>query len=252
MKKTLLLIAACAIFSITLNAQKLYTFGTAVSASDAQAYNASVTLSNGAIMNSLGSTTAANGVWIQPTQTGKWFRAVGDSIASPVGRIALKDSQNASRTANLAVPVTTGQVIQVLYASSGSSSRTLGFALDGTEVTTFTSAAVGNVYYLGTYTTTATGTLTIYSKGSGMYVGAIGVGVAIPQNLSAVNQVLSDRGVSFNGSEIVNNQGLDIEVYSVLGKKVAASKANISTASFQKGVYVVRAAGSNDSLKIII
>jgi hypothetical protein len=69
---------------------------------------------------------------------------------------------------------------------------------------------------------------------------------------TAVNPVLSDKGVSFNGSEIVNNQGLNIEVYNVIGKKVATSKTSISTANFQKGVYVVRATGFNDSLKIII
>ena len=69
---------------------------------------------------------------------------------------------------------------------------------------------------------------------------------------TAVSAVLSDKGVSFNGSEIVNTQNLDIEVYSVLGKKVASSKTNISTTNFQKGVYVVRASGSNDSMKIII
>ena len=68
----------------------------------------------------------------------------------------------------------------------------------------------------------------------------------------AVNQVLSDKGISFNGTVVINTQGLDIEVYSVLGKKVATSKTNISTANFQKGIYVVRASGSNDSMKIII
>lgn len=70
--------------------------------------------------------------------------------------------------------------------------------------------------------------------------------------VSAVKQVLSDKGVSFNGTEILNNKGLAIEVYSVLGKKVAVSKASIPTANFQKGVYIVRISGSNDSLKICI
>ncbi len=252
MKKELLLCAICAICTISLNAQKLYTFGIDVSASDAQAYNTSVTLTNGAILNSLGSTSTANGVWIQSTQAGKWFLAVADTISSPVGRIALKDSQTAARTANVAVSVTSGQIIQILYASSGTSSRTLGVALDGTEVATFASAAVGNVYFLGSYTTTASGTLTLYSKGSGMYVGAIGVGVVIPQSVAGINPVLSDKGVSFNGTEIVNTKGLSLEVYNVLGKRVAHSKTTIPTVNFQKGVYIVRVSGSNDSLKICI
>jgi len=252
MKKTLLLGAICSLFTITLSAQKLYTFGADVSTSDVQAYNSTVSLANGAILNSSGSTSAANGVWIQPSQTGRFFRATGDTISSPVGRITLKDSQNATRTANVAVPVTSGQVIQFLYASSGTASRTLGIALDGTEVGTFASSASSNIYYSGTYTALASGTLTLYSKGSGMYVGSIGVGVAIPVTVTGINQVLSDKGVSYNGTEILNPKGLSLEVYNVLGKKVASSTTSISTSNFQKGVYIVRAAGLNDSLKIFI
>jgi len=70
--------------------------------------------------------------------------------------------------------------------------------------------------------------------------------------LTGVNQVLTDKGVSFNGTEILNTKGLSLEVYSVLGKKVASSTTTIPTANFQKGVYIVRVSGTNDSLKICI
>ncbi len=69
---------------------------------------------------------------------------------------------------------------------------------------------------------------------------------------TAVNAVLADKGVSFNGSEVLNTKGLDIDVYNVLGKKVATSKTNIATTNFQKGIYVVRVTGTNDSLKFSI
>ena len=69
---------------------------------------------------------------------------------------------------------------------------------------------------------------------------------------TAVKQVLTDKGVSFNGTEIVNAKGLSLEVYSVLGKRVASSLTSIPTANFQKGVYIVRVSGTNDSLKICI
>jgi len=69
---------------------------------------------------------------------------------------------------------------------------------------------------------------------------------------TAISPVLVDKGVSFNGSEILNDKGLNLEVYNVVGKKIATSKTSISTANFQKGVYLVRAIGFNDSLKIII
>ena len=69
---------------------------------------------------------------------------------------------------------------------------------------------------------------------------------------TSLNKILSDKGVSFNGTQIMNTKGLSLEVYSVLGKRVASSTASISTTNFQKGVYIVRVSGSNDSLKICI
>jgi hypothetical protein len=70
--------------------------------------------------------------------------------------------------------------------------------------------------------------------------------------VQGINQVLSDKGISFNGTEIVNTKGLPIEVYNVLGKRMVSSITSISTANFQKGVYIVRATGINGSLKICI
>jgi hypothetical protein len=67
--------------------------------------------------------------------------------------------------------------------------------------------------------------------------------------VSSVKEILSDKGVSFNGSEILNANNLSLEVYNVLGKKVFESKENISIAPFQKGIYFVRAVGVNDVLK---
>jgi len=70
--------------------------------------------------------------------------------------------------------------------------------------------------------------------------------------ITGVNPILADKGIRFNGTEVVNSNGLDIEMYNMLGKRVATSKTNISTTNFQKGIYVVRVAGINDYLKIII
>lgn len=66
---------------------------------------------------------------------------------------------------------------------------------------------------------------------------------------TSVNKVLSDNGVTFNGLEVVNTKGLEIELYNVLGKKIAVSKTNISIANLRKGVYLVKAQGINETLK---
>ena len=135
-----------------------------------------------------------------------------------------------------------------------------GSASTGSTITGALSAYTGASTDLFTTPSVTTGSASTYATTVGNYkikdatfAGKTSVGD--PRwyyGTTAVNQVLSDKGVSFNGTEIVNTQGLDIEVYSALGKRVAVSKTNISTANFQKGVYVVRASGSNDSMKIII
>ncbi|MDD4991450.1 MAG: T9SS type A sorting domain-containing protein [Paludibacter sp.] len=66
---------------------------------------------------------------------------------------------------------------------------------------------------------------------------------------SAVNQVLSNKGISFNGKEVTNTNNLPIEIYNVLGKKVAASSTTISTANLQKGIYIVKAVGLAGTFK---
>ena len=66
---------------------------------------------------------------------------------------------------------------------------------------------------------------------------------------SSVNQVLADKGISFNGTEVLNKQNLAIEIYDVLGKRVAVSNSNIPVNNFAKGVYFVRTTVSNETLK---
>lgn len=66
---------------------------------------------------------------------------------------------------------------------------------------------------------------------------------------ASVNQVLADKGISYNGNEIVNRDKIAIEIYDVLGKRIAASNNNIPVSNYDKGVYFVRAAGSKETLK---
>ena len=146
-----------------------------------------------------------------------------------------------------------------MISSSSSATRTL-IIVNGDQSKVDSIVNIGGAT-ASTYTYNYTGNagkVYLYSRASGInyyYLSATNVVKTSPPFVpvaSAVNQVLADKGVSFNGTEIVNTQGLDIEVYSALGKRVAVSKTNISTANFQKGVYVVRASGSTDSMKIII
>ncbi len=68
---------------------------------------------------------------------------------------------------------------------------------------------------------------------------------------TAVNPVFADKGISYNGSHVLNSKGLDIEVYNMLGKKVANSTENISVEKFDKGIYLVRTEGIKETLKFV-
>jgi len=124
------------------------------------------------------------------------------------------------------------------------------FVTDGTNL-------VGTFKYYGTAlvdsTVTYTGgaaTLYLYcSAASNLYFLSATNVVAV---VTSSGNVLSDKGVSFNGSEILNNKGLFLEVYNVLGKKITSSMTSIPTADFKKGVYIIRSSGLNDALKICI
>lgn len=69
---------------------------------------------------------------------------------------------------------------------------------------------------------------------------------------TSVKTQLTDKGIAFNGSDITNAKGLNIEVFNVLGKSIAKANTSISTANFQRGIYIVRIAGTNETLKFSI
>lgn len=93
-------------------------------------------------------------------------------------------------------------------------------------------------------------TLYLYSVSSGVNIYLLDVTTAVP--FSSVKTILTDKGVSFNGKDILNSNNLSLEVYNILGKKLISSTTSISTKNFKNGIYVVRIAGSNNAMKISI
>jgi hypothetical protein len=93
------------------------------------------------------------------------------------------------------------------------------------------------------YDIAAAGTI-VLNPNNGIYYGFIQFDVT-----TGVSQILADKGITYNGSEISNKNGLDIEVYNIIGKRINSSKTAISTSDLAKGVYVVRVVGLNETLK---
>ena len=64
-----------------------------------------------------------------------------------------------------------------------------------------------------------------------------------------VARVLSDKGIQFNGREVLNPFNVKLEVFNVVGKRIATSNTAINVAGFEKGIYFVRSADVKGTLK---
>lgn len=149
----------------------------------------------------------------------------------------------------LSFNVSGNSTIYVIGITGSSSSARKLFVTDGTNF-------VGSVDFLAS-TSLSDGTITYTGGAATLYVfcnQACNLTYLSATNvvLTLVKQVFSDKGVTFNGSEISNTKNASLEVYNILGKKVISSTTSISTKNFTKGIYVVRIAGSNDAMKISI
>lgn len=69
---------------------------------------------------------------------------------------------------------------------------------------------------------------------------------------TSTNNTFKNNEVYFNGTEIVNSKNIALEVFNVLGKRVLTSSSNISTRELSQGIYIIRAEGSKEVLKIKI
>jgi len=147
--------------------------------------------------------------------------------------------------------LTVGEVLVLSIGSKGSTANTFnvtGANADASNVVLGAKPSANYVYTNWKYTATATEVIFAVSAG-GCIINSIKTGTDV---LAGVDKTFAINSISFNGTQILNNKGLSLEVYSALGKRVAVSTTSIPTTNFQKGVYIVRVSGSNDSLKICI
>ena len=255
MKKTLLLSAMILMAIVAVNAQKVWNFANdSVTFPYTSGIAAGTTVNISSLSITAGSTPTNMG---QIELSKKDFNSVYYFHRFKFNGGGYTGAADTQTTPTVNMPTQRYISFQVsgnstIYAigitGSNSSSRKV-FVTDGTTLIGTMSFPAGTILNEATvsYTGAAT-TLYMFCNASCNLYYLTATNVV----LSSINQVLADKGISFNGTEIVNTQNLDIEVYSVLGKKVATSKTTISTNNFQKGVYVVRASGFNDSLKICI
>lgn len=253
MKKTLLIIATIAI-ALNVNAQSVWNFSNAPFGSAAATGGSTtptVTFTSTFTVNGL--TVGTDGItnWTGLTANNKTIDAINYYTRLQTGggggnilpsRIPV--------TRYLSINVTGGSEIKFgMISSSSSATRTLILVNEGE---TFLDSIVnisGTSALTYTYNYTGGATkLYFYSRSSGLnyyYLSATNV-------VTSTQNVLTDKGISYDGSQITNSKNLNVEVFNVLGKLVTSSKTDINTSNLPRGVYMVRAEGVNGAMKISV
>lgn len=256
MKKTLLLtLAIVATFSI--NAQKIWNFSNTPFGTAVPTYSTTTVADGLTIMASASATVVVD------ANSKKNLTA---SATNFTHRIKLGGSGSPDKSTAPYLPTTRALVFNVsgpgsinvcCLSSSGSVDRKLTIT-NGTDSLgfisapgTYTDAAANTVGFETFNYTGGAGTLYIYSPSSGVNIYYIEV-TSYSGVFSKLTNFLADKGVSLNGKEIVNSKKQALEIFNVLGKKVLSSSENVSLKDFQKGIYIVRVAGSNEALKFSI
>jgi hypothetical protein len=269
MKKTLLLSAVAFMAIFAVNAQTVWNFSNAPFGANAIAGGSAaidwtknfVTTDSLLVLGS-SSNVVAPANWTGITANGKTIDGTAYTYRLQTGGGGATTSPSMIPTTRyILITVTGASVIKTgMISSSSSATRTLIIVNEDQSVVDSIVNIGGATASTYTYNYNGkAGKVYLYSRASGLnyyYLSATNVVKNklpfVPSVSTGINQVMSDLGISFNGTEVVNTKGLNIEVYSVLGKKVAASKTSISTSNLQKGIYIVRAAGLNGSLKFSI
>lgn len=256
MKKTLLL-AVIALLAIGVNAQKAWNFSNAPFGTALPTYAATTIVDGLKIMASDVATVVVDA-------NGK--KNLTASAASFTHRIKMGGSGSPDRLTAPYMPTTRalvfnvsgpGQIKICCLSSSGSADRKITIT-NGTDSLGFFNApgvytdAETNTVGLQTFNYTgAAATLYLYSPSSGVNIYYLEVTSysGVPSN---IKELMINKGITVTNNEIRNTNKASLEVFSVLGKKIMTTTENIQLKGMQKGIYFVRIAGTNQSLKFSI
>ncbi len=161
---------------------------------------------------------------------------------------------NIPTTRYLAINVGGNSTIKFgMMSSSSSAERALRIVNEAGELLTTITGIGGAAIAEYTYEYVGAPTkLYFYSEASGINFYVISATNVVAPATSSTNNTFKNNEVYFNGTEIVNSKNIALEVFNVLGKRVLTSSSNISTRELSQGIYIIRAEGSKEVLKIKI
>lgn len=69
------------------------------------------------------------------------------------------------------------------------------------------------------------------------------------ETITSIRETPAIKGITFNGTQVMNEKGQKIELYNMSGKLITRTSSSLSTDNLPKGVYIVRVSGSNGIMK---
>jgi hypothetical protein len=183
------------------------------------------------------------------------FVKAGDTIGCTPGRISMKNSN-----CSIALPSVLGPCSITYYAAASSASAGRGVQCLVNGIST-DEAGISELLLNGTtqatmkkvynYTGSDSVVFTLISIG-GIYIYDIKVESGAASVIISASNAKSFQRIQKVGNTIQNSKNLMIDIFSILGAKIASSnKSIIDMNGFTPGIYMARIAGTKEYIKIV-
>lgn len=264
MRKTLLLSAFAFIVILGINAQTVWNFSTSpFGAAGAAGGSAVIDFTKNYVTADSLLVIGTNGTvnWTGLTTNAKTIDGTAYSYRLQTGGGGSPTSPSLIPTTRYLLFTVTGACTIKVGAISSSSTATRTLIVVNDDMSKIDSVTNISGTSAATYTynyTGKAGKVYLYSRASGINYYYLSVTNVVKTSqpfvpvTTGLSSTLTEKVITFNGSEVLNPKGLNIAMYNMLGKRVIISNTNIATGNLQKGIYVVRVNGTNESLKISI
>lgn len=145
--------------------------------------------------------------------------------------------------------IVVGKKITINVSAKGSTNAIFsatGATIDSPEIATTT--GITNAEYFNIVMTATASDVTIKETNGGYRIKSLVIETA---STTAVPQLLANKGVFFDGVNVVNENGLKLSVFDITGKLIQSSDKTMSTRDFSKGIYILRVEGITGALKFV-
>ena len=252
MKKTLLLITAAFLCSVGLYAEQEWVFGidsinfplsSGIAAGSSVTING-LTITAGTVPTNMGAVDASIKTFGTINYRRRFKFNGGGYTGSATADVTPSVNMPTQRYVSFSVDGNSAITVHGVTGSSSEARRL--FLTDGTNLIGTAVMPSGTAITETTLNYSGSAATLYLFCNSSINLYYLKVASAAP---ASVKNIFADQGVYFNSACILNNRGLELEVYNILGKKVVSSFTSVPTGNLQKGIYFVRVAGVDEIMK---